>query len=929
MGNCPNWKHEMHNNKISLNKEWEFAYLPEWDTQKLSLPTKEEFCAKMPVPAFWDDHLASLRKTEIWRTLKYNPVEPGPLRWPSALNPGDISLPFIIGVGFYQTKIQVPSDWRGKNLTLCLDGASIEVWVFLNGKNIGYHMGSSTSYEVQLPTVNEGENEIILAVSNLRTDRRGSSMRGYAGRSAGLKGSVTLHATGHTRIESIFVKPNSNQDGIAWKVELTQFRQNKNKINIYYEISSRATERIMGEGFFQGSGSVIEWETDRFGLNAWSDNEPELYDIKVEILEGENILDFRQQPFGYRTIHNDQTRLYLNNMPVYLRGTCEHHYFPLTCTAHSNLIEYRENLHRLKSIGFNWLRFHTWVPPKEYLQAADEIGMLVQIEPPVNSSDEEWGEIIKACRVHPSVVIYCVGNEATLDEGKIELVKRWAEIQKAISPDALFSPQEALHGVQGGNLGADITNEPFPYNHKRLATLSEFSNVFEPYDGDLSHNTMHGKWREMENRFSIFKKPLLIHEIGIHGGYIDIGLEHRYDGSRIGSDLFTATRLHLAEKNLIQKATLYYQNSCAHMRIQRKYAVENTRKCNSVSGYDFLGATDAHWHRTGYECGIMNEFYELKHGESAADVLKYNNESVLLIDCDTNRNFYCGAKIQLDTMLSHFGKSDIDIAKVSWYLKDKATVLVAGQFSCQRLKKGTLTNLGKINIIMPDVKVAKKVTLVLQLSGGEYDLENEWNFWVYPIITVQKQKHSYSIVDKLTSTVLGKLAIGERVVFLGKAPFPSMETHFMSSSSGRAGNHKGTVIHDHPLMNNFPHDGYFDLQFFDMIDSGVNPVTFENEDLPFDPIIELISPFKRVRKISVLFEYQVGKGKIIFCTLNLKNKDLGTEYFKNILEQYASSDKFNPRSSVDVKVLERFISNEGAIDKKFTTDEGNDPNAVL
>jgi hypothetical protein len=156
-----------------------------------------------------------------------------------------------------------------------------------------------------------------------------------------------------------------------------------------------------------------------------------------------------------------------------------------------------------------------------------------------------------------------------------------------------------------------------------------------------------------------------------------------------------------------------------------------------------------------------------------------------------------------------------------------------------------------------------------------------------------------------------------------------METHFMSSSSGRAGNHKGTVIHDHPLMRKFPHDGYFDLQFFNMIDTNAYPVTFENKEMPFEPIIELISAFKRVRKISVLFEYNVGKGKLLVCSLNLKNKDAGTEYFKNELENYVASNNFHPKASLAPSVLENYISKALEADKKFTTDEGNDPNAKM
>ena len=98
--------------------------------------------------------------------------------------------------------------------------------------------------------------------------------------------------------------------------------------------------------------------------------------------------------------------------------------------------------------------------------------------------------------------------------------------------------------------------------------------------------------------------------------------------------------------------------------------------------------------------------------------------------------------------------------------------------------------------------------------------------------------------------------------------------------------------------------------------------------MPFEPIIELISAFKRVRKISVLFEYNVGKGKLLVCSLNLKNKDAGTEYFKNELVNYAASNNFNPKTSLAPSILENLISKALEADKKFTTDEGNDPNAV-
>ena len=56
-----------------------------------------------------------------------------------------------------------------------------------------------------------------------------------------------------------------------------------------------------------------------------------------------------------------------------------------------------------------------------------------------------------------------------------------------------------------------------------------------------------------------------------------------------------------------------------------------------------LGDIDHHWHTFGYRAGMMNEFYEMKPGETAENVRRYNGESVLLTDLGTERCFGAGA----------------------------------------------------------------------------------------------------------------------------------------------------------------------------------------------------------------------------------------------------------------------------------------------
>ena len=65
-------------------------------------------------------------------------------------------------------------------------------------------------------------------------------------------------------------------------------------------------------------------------------------------------------------------------------------------------------------------------------------------------------------------------------------------------------------------------------------------------------------------------------------------------------------------------------------------------------------------------------------------------------------------------------------------------------------------------------------------------------------------------------------------------------------------------------------------------------------EIEFKPIIEIASSYKYARREALLFEYRIGKGKLIVCSMNLPDSDLGAKYLKGEIIDYAASDKFNP-----------------------------------
>lgn len=941
---------------ISLDGDWAFTYtqsIGEYENPKV--PDVKEFVARMPVPGYWDDNTERMQAFDFWASeAKFNPAYRH-IDFPMGdFIPPDASLPYLEGVGWYRKTILVPSEWKDKTVSLKIGGVLLEAWVLVNGKLAKYHLGHSTPFEISLgENLKFGEvNEIIIAVANTRDDRLGCVIRGFKGFSAGIYRSVSIKVSGKAAIRDLYIYPDSGLQALNWNVRL---RGNLENNTLIWRIRDIENQKVIKKDTLPVNAENLKWKTEAFGLQPWSDNSPKLYNIELSIVNGGEIIDSHCQTFGLRLLAREDTALKLNGRPVFLRGGTEHAYFPLTCTPPSDLETYRSNIKKMKEIGFNWLRFHTWVPSEEYMNAADQLGIMIQVEAPVGFGEAEWLDILHTCRKHPSVVIYCCGNEELLDEAKIDQLRIMAELCHTNVPDALFNPQEAMRGIEyyWSNPGEDECREDYPFRHnpKRLDAVREFSDVFGQYPlGLLSYFSITGDWRVLNERLEIYKRPCLSHELNITGNYLNLDLEHRYEGTRIGTDMFAAVRRYMKKEGVLSKSAVYYRHSCYWAAIMRKHAIEMARKCRYIAGYDYLGPIDYHWHRIGYPCGIMNEFYELKPGDSIKNVLRFNGESVLLLDHTNNRNMYSGDTLELDLFSSLYGEGPLEEGCVSYYVADdKHHIFQRGEIGVKNIKNGAIEKLITIPLKGPDTDRASKLTLYTRLSGGEYEIENQWDYWVFPKPsgtdaavyaesgiaeefyqitgnTSQCDNDAVKIVSELTEETLNFVENGGKAILLGTKPFASLPTSFQLSLAGRIQGNLATIIEDHPLMNRFPHEGFFDWQFYTMFNEG-HAVLFNELNIPFKPIIEVVSSFKLIRKQSNLFEIAIGGGKLLICTLNLTNRDPAATYMLKTMIEYANSEDFNPENMVSADVIRKLLEEDRQVSYNFATDAAFDPNA--
>lgn len=857
---------------ISLDGEWHFAYTRTApDIQNIVFPKETDYETKLPVPAYWDDCTDILRYTKIWsRGVEFNPDYRG-IEFPmGGLKPPDASLPYIIGTGWYKKSIIAGKDWYNKSIYLCIDGAQTEIFVWVNRHFAGSHYGCNSPFEVQLGDyiVSGEKNEIIIAVSNIRKDRMGCGIRGFKGRSAGITGSVSLEISEGARITDCYVHCDNEMENLIWEVK-TDAKQND---GLDFDWSILLDGDKIAEGNFSADNNPVIMKAPN--LIPWSDANPVLYEILLTLKRNGKIIDNIRQSYGFRYIRSEGEVIYLNDKPVLLRGLTDHAYFPETCTIPRDLGYYMKTIKALKELGFNWMRFHTAIPPEECMQAADMLGMMIQAETQNGFDKSDFINMIERCRKHPSVVLFCCGNEVAITDEVEEKLRQMSEICHSMAPDCMYDPMEAMLRVECifDDYEKGYNETPTPHNYLKLDRIRKYSDVMATAVWLFSYEALEDDMNVVNNRLSIYKRPCLIHEAGIFDTYLNLDLENRYKDTRIGTDLYRAVRKYLEKENVIKNAPTYYKNSCKWMMEQTKFAIEKARRTKSVGGYDFLGATDHHWHRTGYAVGMMNEFYEIKPGMTVEQIRQFNGESVLLSDLGHERNFVEGQEIKVEISVSLYNGKDIQDAQFIWQMVDKnGYVRVSGHKNITDIENGKVTSVAMLKFIAPDVKASgEHMKLRVQLISDECSICNDWDFWVFA--NSSKRYDNVRIINELTDEDIEYMECGGRVFLMGKGPFNVLPLSYKIVSGGRVDGNCATVIYDHDIVREYPHDGYCSHQFYNMIE-GAEAVYFNDLQIDFNPIIEVVSTYKMVRRQSVLFELKVGKGGLVVCTLNINQND--------------------------------------------------------
>ena len=348
----------------------------------------------------------------------------------SNLNPHTGALP-IFGTGWYRKRFGLPESARNRYFTIEFDGAMSNARVWLNGQRLGERPYGYSSFALELtPHLRYGA-ENVLAVRLSPEDR---SSRWYPG--AGIYRNVWLTITGPVHVGhwgTYVTTPEVTDEKatVAVKTELRNRSDREVRVALRSSVRDAAAKVVAAarsELTIGPGGSTIAAATLTIARpHRWDVDDPHLYTLTSEVIEGSRAVDRYLTPFGVRTIaFNRDAGFLLNGRQLKLQGVCNHHDLGALGAAVSRRATERQ-LEILKEAGVNAIRTSHNPPSPELLEHCDRLGFVVMDEafdmwriPKVPNGYskyfDEWSErdvrdMVRRDRNHPSIIVWSIGNE--------------------------------------------------------------------------------------------------------------------------------------------------------------------------------------------------------------------------------------------------------------------------------------------------------------------------------------------------------------------------------------------------------------------------------------------------------------------------------------------------------------------------------------
>ncbi len=341
---------------------------------------------------------------------------------------------YFRGTCCYSKKLLKSTLPKADRYYLEINGANSSADVSMNGKRLAHHDGGYSTWRVEITNTLREENLLTIHVDNAANETvypQTADFTFYGGlyRSVNIICVADTHFTlDHYGGTGIYVTP--VVDGATAKVSIrTEITDGSNDDSITFEIWDREGKLVA-----QKTGVSSEAELEIPSVHLWDGTkDPYLYTAKAKLLRGEEVMDEVSARFGCRSFQIDpENGFILNGREYPLRGVSRHQ--DRWEIGNALLPEHHiEDMDLICEMGANTIRLAHYQHDQFFYDLCDEKGIVVWAEIPyisrhMPSANEntitQMKELILQCYNHPSIVVWGLSDEITMDGAKdADLIK--------------------------------------------------------------------------------------------------------------------------------------------------------------------------------------------------------------------------------------------------------------------------------------------------------------------------------------------------------------------------------------------------------------------------------------------------------------------------------------------------------------------------
>jgi beta-galactosidase len=336
-------------------------------------------------------------------------------------------------VSLYRRHFRMPAGLTARRVFVDFGGVMTAATVTLNGQKLGEYRGGYTPFSFELTSGINWRGDNVLAVEVDSTER--NDIPPFGGdidylTFGGIYRDVSVRVVPPAFIENVFAKPvdvlsNNRSVNVRCYLNTTGASAGPRKLTAELRdgnrvISTQSVNVASGEPHHDIVLSNLG------AIDLWGVDHPKLYQIRVSLFDAANLVDEYETRIGFREARFTPNGFFLNGKHLKLRGLNRHQTYPFVGQAMPARVQRRDAWILRRELKCNTVRTSHYPQSPHFLDACDELGLLVFEEIPgwQHIGDQGWKDLsvhyveamIRRDWNHPSIILWGVRVNESRDD---------------------------------------------------------------------------------------------------------------------------------------------------------------------------------------------------------------------------------------------------------------------------------------------------------------------------------------------------------------------------------------------------------------------------------------------------------------------------------------------------------------------------------